>query len=136
METLKIQGQGAGQTHYENLCMKAINQSIGRSVRHREDYASVLLLDHRYQRDNVRNALPKWLQTSLQVHNKFGSAFARLNKVHVLCEYTKELLRTITNVFVCTANMLIYVIIIIYFMKLIQNTFLSIYDYITDKKKS
>jgi len=62
--------------------MKAINQSIGRSVRHQQDYASVLLVDHRYQRDNVRNALPKWLQTSLQVHSKFGSAFSQLNKVY------------------------------------------------------
>jgi Rad3-related DNA helicase len=61
--------------------MKAVNQSIGRSVRHQRDYAAVLLLDHRYQRDNVCNALPKWLQPSLQVHSKFGSAFAQLNKV-------------------------------------------------------
>lgn len=61
--------------------MKAVNQSIGRSVRHQQDYASVLLLDHRYQKDNVRNALPKWLQPSLQVHTTFGSAFGQLNKV-------------------------------------------------------
>ncbi|CAI6357961.1 unnamed protein product [Macrosiphum euphorbiae] len=73
-------GLGTGQQHYENLCMKAVNQSIGRSVRHQQDYAAVLLLDHRYQRDNVRNALPKWLQPSLQEHSKFGSAFAQLNK--------------------------------------------------------
>lgn len=79
-----IKGQGAGQEHYENLCMKAVNQSIGRSVRHQQDYAAVLLLDHRYQRDNVRNALPKWLQPSLQVHSTFGSAFSQLNKVFII----------------------------------------------------
>jgi len=62
--------------------MKAVNQSIGRSVRHKEDYASVLLLDHRYQKDNIRNALPKWLQSSLQIHSTFGSAFSQLNKVY------------------------------------------------------
>lgn len=62
--------------------MKAINQSIGRSVRHKQDYAAVLLLDNRYQRYNVCNALPKWLLPSLQVHAKFGSAFLQLNKVH------------------------------------------------------
>lgn len=61
--------------------MKAVNQSIGRSVRHKQDYASVLLLDKRYQRDNVRNALPKWLQPSLQIHTKFGTAFSQLHKV-------------------------------------------------------
>lgn len=61
--------------------MKAVNQSIGRSVRHQQDYASVLLLDKRYQRDNVRNALPKWLQPSIQIHTKFGTAFSQLHKV-------------------------------------------------------
>lgn len=67
--------------------MKAVNQSIGRSVRHKEDYASILLLDHRYQNDNIRNALPKWLQSSIQIHNTFGSAFSQLNKVCFWCKY-------------------------------------------------
>lgn len=63
--------------------MKAVNQSIGRSVRHQQDYAAVLLLDHRYQREYVRNSLPKWLQPSIQIHAKFGSAFSQLNKVYI-----------------------------------------------------
>lgn len=62
--------------------MKAVNQSIGRSVRHKQDYAAVLLLDNRYQNDNVFNALPKWLLPSVQMHAKFGSAFFQLNKVY------------------------------------------------------
>ena len=36
------------QVHYENLCMKAVNQSVGRAIRHKEDYAAILLLDHRF----------------------------------------------------------------------------------------
>lgn len=76
-----FKGQGVGQEYYENLCMKAVNQSIGRSVRHQQDYAAVLLLDYRYQRDNIKNSLSKWLQPSLQIHTKFGSAFSQLNKV-------------------------------------------------------
>lgn len=69
--------------------MKAVNQSIGRSVRHQQDYASVLLLDHRYQKDNIRNALPKWLQPSLQTHSNFGSAFSQLNKVYFCVQIFK-----------------------------------------------
>ncbi|XP_078740993.1 ATP-dependent DNA helicase DDX11-like [Lampetra fluviatilis] len=42
-------GRDAGSSLCENLCMKAVNQSIGRAVRHRGDYAAVLLLDHRYR---------------------------------------------------------------------------------------
>lgn len=69
--------------------MKAVNQSIGRSVRHQQDYASVLLLDHRYQKDSICNALPKWLKRSLQIHTDFRSAFYHLNKVYFCVEIFK-----------------------------------------------
>ena len=40
-------GRRAGQQHYDNLCMKAVNQSVGRAIRHINDYAAILFLDHR-----------------------------------------------------------------------------------------
>ncbi|KAK3909935.1 ATP-dependent DNA helicase DDX11, partial [Frankliniella fusca] len=73
-------GRGAGQRHYENLCMKAVNQSIGRAVRHKDDYAAVLLLDQRYLQKSRQSALPSWIQRSLESHDRFGSAFASLRK--------------------------------------------------------
>ncbi|XP_050526879.1 putative ATP-dependent RNA helicase DDX11-like protein 8 isoform X2 [Daktulosphaira vitifoliae] len=82
--------KGSGQQYYENLCMKAVNQSIGRSVRHQQDYAAVLLLDHRYKKENVCNALPKWLQSSLQIHTTFGAAFSQLNKFFAEKKKVKE----------------------------------------------
>jgi hypothetical protein len=75
------QSPTAGLQHYENLCMKAVNQSIGRAVRHRNDYAAVLLLDQRYARPHTQAALPTWIRTSLSSHIKFGPAFAQLTKV-------------------------------------------------------
>ena len=75
------QGKGGGQRHYENLCMKAVNQSIGRAVRHKDDYAAVVLLDQRYLQQTCIKSLPNWIQRSLQSHEKFGSAFGSLRKV-------------------------------------------------------
>lgn len=36
-------GKDAGKEYYQNICMKAVNQSIGRAIRHRHDYAGLAL---------------------------------------------------------------------------------------------
>ena len=55
-------GRLPGQVHYENLCMKAVNQSIGHSTR---DYASTVLVDQRYAGSSVREKLPDWIASQL-----------------------------------------------------------------------
>ncbi|XP_055853974.1 ATP-dependent DNA helicase DDX11 [Episyrphus balteatus] len=63
---------GAGAEYYENLCMKSVNQCIGRSVRHINDYASVLLIDERYASEKVRKKLPQWISRNLKIPAAFG----------------------------------------------------------------
>ncbi|XP_011190818.2 ATP-dependent DNA helicase DDX11 [Zeugodacus cucurbitae] len=67
---------GAGNEYYENLCLKAVNQCIGRSVRHINDYACVLLVDERYCNSGVRAKLPQWITRSLQIPKTFGAVQA------------------------------------------------------------
>jgi chromosome transmission fidelity protein 1 len=55
----------AGREFYENACMRAVNQSIGRAIRHQNDYAAILLLDRRFEGERVRNKLPGWIQKGL-----------------------------------------------------------------------
>jgi chromosome transmission fidelity protein 1 len=53
-----------GDDYYENMCMKAVNQSIGRAIRHKNDYASIILVDSRYAREKIQNKLPTWIKAS------------------------------------------------------------------------
>ena len=74
-------GHKAGQQHCENICMKAVNQSIGRAIRHINDYSTIVLLDKRYGRANVQAKLPQWIRSRLQTHSQFGPALVALRKV-------------------------------------------------------
>ncbi|EPQ26870.1 uncharacterized protein PFL1_05505 [Pseudozyma flocculosa PF-1] len=67
----------AGNELYTNLCMKAVNQSIGRAIRHKDDYASLLLLDRRYGRRDILERLPKWIGKEAVVAERFGSVAQR-----------------------------------------------------------
>ncbi|KAL6707870.1 ATP-dependent DNA helicase chl1 [Coniothyrium glycines] len=58
-------GKLAAQDYYENTCMRAVNQCIGRAIRHRNDYAAILMIDNRYGSDRIQAKLPKWIQSSL-----------------------------------------------------------------------
>lgn len=58
---------GAGRKLCENMCMKAVNQSVGRAIRHVHDYACVVLLDRRYMQEQFRSQLPGWILRNIQV---------------------------------------------------------------------
>uniref|UniRef100_A0A3B4Z8M2 DEAD/H-box helicase 11 n=1 Tax=Stegastes partitus TaxID=144197 RepID=A0A3B4Z8M2_9TELE len=75
------QGRNPGQALIENLCMKAVNQSIGRAIRHRGDYSSIVLCDRRYSRPATLSKLPTWIKDRTGTHKTFGPAFAALRKV-------------------------------------------------------
>ncbi|KAK7084368.1 hypothetical protein SK128_008301 [Halocaridina rubra] len=74
-------GRPPGSVFFENLCFKAVNQSIGRAIRHRNDYASILLLDHRYNRPSSISALPEWISKHVRQCEKFGPAFGLIRKI-------------------------------------------------------
>ncbi|XP_072510153.1 putative ATP-dependent DNA helicase DDX11-like protein 8 isoform X4 [Notamacropus eugenii] len=71
-----------GKSLIENLCMKAVNQSIGRAIRHKQDFASILLMDQRYSRPSILAKLPSWIRDQVQIKATFGPAFAALRKFH------------------------------------------------------
>ncbi|KAF4391808.1 hypothetical protein F8388_017403 [Cannabis sativa] len=87
-----------GKDYYENLCMKAVNQSIGRAIRHINDYAAILLVDTRYAytSDSSKRSfshptskLPEWIKGRLVSSDNYGDVhrmlhqFFKFNKNHV-----------------------------------------------------
>ena len=54
----------------------------GRAIRHKGDYATILLLDQRYGSTRIQKSLPGWISNRLQHQTRFGSAFAAIRKVN------------------------------------------------------
>ncbi|KAL9125611.1 MAG: hypothetical protein Q9217_005208 [Psora testacea] len=72
------QGKDARKEFYENTCMRAVNQSVGRAIRHKRDYASILLLDRRYRVERIENKLPGWIRQGMIKGGDFGRVMERL----------------------------------------------------------
>lgn len=76
-------GKAAARDFYENACMRAVNQCVGRAIRHKGDYAAIAMLDKRYGSERIQSKLPQWIRGSLvagtsvnAVENKLDHFFA------------------------------------------------------------
>ncbi|KAH9837461.1 ATP-dependent RNA helicase chl1 [Teratosphaeria destructans] len=54
----------ASREHAENVCMRTVNQAVGRVIRHKDDWASIVLMDSRYGQERIKNKLPGWIKES------------------------------------------------------------------------
>lgn len=81
----KEQAKKAGREFYENACMRAVNQSVGRAIRHKGDYASIVMVDSRFGSERIKGKLPGWIRDGLddEAHNKpFDELMRRLGSFY------------------------------------------------------
>uniref|UniRef100_A0A4W3IW81 Regulator of telomere elongation helicase 1 n=1 Tax=Callorhinchus milii TaxID=7868 RepID=A0A4W3IW81_CALMI len=62
----------SGQQWYRQQASRAVNQAIGRVIRHRDDYGAIFLCDHRFMGTEVRSQLPSWVRPHVKVYENFG----------------------------------------------------------------
>uniref|UniRef100_A0A667WJ58 Regulator of telomere elongation helicase 1 n=1 Tax=Myripristis murdjan TaxID=586833 RepID=A0A667WJ58_9TELE len=62
----------SGQVWYKQQAFRAVNQAIGRVIRHREDYGAIFLCDERFKNSGARDQLPSWLKPHLRQYDNFG----------------------------------------------------------------
>ena len=78
MKYLDSISKNGGNEYYEGLCMKAVNQSIGRSIRHIKDYSTICLLDQRYLQERIQKKLPMWIQKRIKNCEKYDNVTKNL----------------------------------------------------------
>ncbi|XP_055886515.1 regulator of telomere elongation helicase 1-like isoform X2 [Biomphalaria glabrata] len=70
----------SGQLWYRQQATRAVNQAIGRVIRHNKDYGAIILCDKRFSSLENRNALPLWVRHQAQIYNTFGPALRDIIK--------------------------------------------------------
>lgn len=63
--SFQAQARQSSREYYENLTMRAVNQSAGRAIRHRGDYAAIIFVDRRYGDERIKGKLPGWIREGL-----------------------------------------------------------------------
>ena len=74
---LDAKSPGAGSRWYSTEAMRAVNQVLGRVIRHKDDYGAVILADERFL--GFRDDLPGWVKQDLKVWESFGSLVKEVN---------------------------------------------------------
>ena len=62
----------SGGDWYSQQASRAVNQAIGRVIRHKDDWGAILLCDERFGQPKQTAQFSKWLQPRLATHERFG----------------------------------------------------------------
>ncbi|KAL1237527.1 ATP-dependent DNA helicase [Trichinella spiralis] len=78
----KNSAMNAGREFYENICFKAVNQSIGRAIRHKDDYSAIIFLDSRYRNRKLWSKFSSWIRHLIIEADSFSTASNSLKKFY------------------------------------------------------
>lgn len=76
----KVRGLLPGRQWYEIQAYRALNQALGRCIRHKNDWGALILVDDRFRSNPNRyiSGLSKWVRQLIQHYSTFESALESL----------------------------------------------------------
>ena len=75
-----------GRAWYEEQAFRAINQSLGRCIRHKNDYGAIILLESRFRNATTRGRLSKWFRNAITVTESDAQLRTGLKEFFRRCE--------------------------------------------------
>ncbi|KAJ6653702.1 hypothetical protein lerEdw1_008828 [Lerista edwardsae] len=76
----KVRGLLPGSHWYEIQAYRALNQALGRCIRHKSDWGALILVDDRFRKNPPKyiTGLSKWIRQQIQHHEDFHNALCSL----------------------------------------------------------
>ncbi len=88
----------SGNDWYVQSAIRSVNQALGRIIRHKNDYGSLVLIDYRYKEIiNVKNLISKWMcknvkfYDNINVFKDINDFFKEMNKYNFEERKIKEI---------------------------------------------
>ncbi len=69
----------SGDAWYVQQALRAVNQAIGRVIRHKDDFGAVLLCEERFGQSRHVGQLSKWLRDDVVTYDSYGDAMRSLS---------------------------------------------------------
>jgi regulator of telomere elongation helicase 1 len=85
-----------GQAWYQLEASRAVNQAIGRVIRHKRDFGAILLCDTRFGNSSFKQQLSAWLQPYIQTYSQFGNSYK------AVIEFFKKTVTLVWQLFKCS----------------------------------
>ncbi|MCO5560281.1 hypothetical protein L7F22_013892 [Adiantum nelumboides] len=91
----------SGDQWYCYQAFRALNQAVGRCIRHRYDYGAIILVDERYKRASNLEYMSKWLRNSIQQVETLEDS---LKGLHTFFEKFKDKPPTVSSLDMASSN--------------------------------
>ncbi|CAI0422813.1 unnamed protein product [Linum tenue] len=69
-----------GEGWYGQQASRAVNQAVGRVIRHRHDYGAIIFCDERFSNANQQSQISLWIRPHLKCHSRFGDVIFTLSR--------------------------------------------------------
>ena len=102
----KINSKLSGESWYQSQAFRALNQAVGRCIRHKDDYGAIILIDERFQKNpKTINSFSKWIRGQMQHYSSnkeaiisLESFFSKQKKRENVVAYSSPPLKTNTRI--------------------------------------
>ncbi|AAD55463.1 Hypothetical protein [Arabidopsis thaliana] len=68
----------SGSMWYSQEAARAVNQAIGRVIRHRHDYGAIIFCDDRFEQPSQQSKISLWIRPNVKCYSRYGEVISDL----------------------------------------------------------
>ncbi|KAJ3391593.1 Fanconi anemia group J protein [Lobulomyces angularis] len=87
----------SGSDWYETQAFRALNQALGRCIRHKEDWGCIFFIDKRFSQQKYLNSISKWVKQNIKVLNDLEKDINQFIKSRLSSEVISDTIQEVQD---------------------------------------